>query len=59
MYKPRRARLAFAVLEIKVVRLPPKIVGDRRYWNAPPITRVAASAFGFLTLIQAFDGPDL
>ena len=26
--------------------------------NIPSITRVAAGAFGFLTLIQLFDGPE-
>jgi hypothetical protein len=29
------------------------------FQNVPSITRVAAGDFGFLTLIQTFDGPDL
>jgi hypothetical protein len=29
------------------------------FQKVPSITRVAAGDFGFLTLIQAFDGPDL
>jgi len=33
--------------------------GKRGYQNVPSITRVTAGDFGFLTLIQAFAGPDL
>jgi hypothetical protein len=32
--------------------------GDAVGQKVPSIARVAAGAFGFLTLIQAFDGPD-
>jgi len=32
---------------------------SRRCQNVPSLARVAASDFGFLTLIHVFDGPDL
>jgi hypothetical protein len=36
---------------------PPKKIWRRRSQNVPSIARVAAGAFGFLTLIQVLDGP--